>query len=121
MALLALLTSLALLIYFLKDLHSPTKLSSGKFPTSTHIFDRHGTLLYEIYADQNRTPIELEQLPLYLRQATIAIEDKDFYKHQGYDLLTILRIPYNVVFRHRVVGGSTLTQQLVKNASRSDP
>ncbi len=113
---LALLTSLALLIYFLKDLPSPTKLSSGQFPTSTQIFDRHGTLLYEIYADQNRTPVELEQLPLYLLQATIAIEDKDFYKHHGLAFRGITRAIYKTIFNKELQGGSTITQQLVKTA-----
>jgi len=50
-----------------------------------------------------------------MRQATIAIEDKDFYKHQGFDPLTMLRIVKNIAVKHRLIGGSTLTQQLVKN------
>lgn len=83
---------------------------------STKIYDRNGSLLYDLFDDERRTPIEIEQVPEHLKQATIAIEDKDFYKHQGFDALTIVRIPYNFIFRGRVVGGSTLTQQLVKNA-----
>lgn len=83
---------------------------------STKIYDRNGQLLYDLYDDERRSPIEIENVPETLKQATIAIEDKDFYKHRGFDLMTVVRIPYNFVFKRRVVGGSTLTQQLVKNA-----
>lgn len=83
---------------------------------STKIYDRNGKLLYDLYDQERRTPIEIEQVPESLKQATVAVEDKEFYNHKGFDLLTIVRIPYNIVFKQRVVGGSTLTQQLVKNA-----
>jgi len=83
---------------------------------STKIYDREGVLLYDLYDQKRRTPVEIEQIPEALKQATIAIEDKDFYNHSGFDFMTIVRIPYNIVFKQRVVGGSTLTQQLVKNA-----
>ncbi len=82
---------------------------------STKILDRSGKVLYDIYADQRRTAVELDSMPLYLRQATIAIEDKNFYKHEGFDPIGILRAAYSIAFLGRVQGGSTLTQQLVKN------
>lgn len=82
---------------------------------STKILDRNGKLLYEVYANQNRTPVQLEDIPLYLRQATIAIEDKNFYKHKGIDPVGILRGFLRIFTRGRAAGGSTLTQQLVKN------
>lgn len=81
---------------------------------STRIYDREGNLLYDLYDNERRVPVTIDQIPQTLRQATIAIEDKDFEKHQGFDFLTLLRIPYNILFNQRVVGGSTLTQQLVK-------
>lgn len=87
---------------------------------STRIFDRNGELLYDLFNEERRIPITIDQAPEHLLQATIAIEDKDFYKHQGFDFLTVFRIPYNIVFRRRVVGGSTLTQQLVKNVLLSN-
>lgn len=98
----------------LKDLPSPDTVvrNSGY---STKIFDRNGTLLYDVFADERRTPVTIAQVPDYMKKATIAVEDKDFYKHTGFDPLTPLRIVWNVVTKHRVVGGSTLTQQLVKN------
>jgi len=82
---------------------------------STKILDRNGQVLYDIFVDQKRTPIELDEVPLYLRQATIAIEDKNFYKHQGFDPTGISRALFNIAFRGKLQGGSTLTQQLVKN------
>lgn len=81
---------------------------------STRIFDRNGVLLYDFYQDQRREPIDIAQMSKNLLNATIAVEDKDFYNHGGFDYLTILRIPYYYLTQGRVVGGSTLTQQLTK-------
>lgn len=102
------------LLFILKDLPSPAKLASGEFPVSTQILDRHGQILYEIYADQNRTPIKLSDLPPYVYQASIAIEDQNFYRHHGFDLEGIARAALNIVFKQNLQGGSTITQQLVK-------
>lgn len=82
---------------------------------STKILDRNGKLLYDIYANQNRTPVQLNDIPLYLRQGTVAIEDKNFYKHQGFDVIGVIRGFLRVFTKGRAAGGSTLTQQLVKN------
>lgn len=103
-------------IWFFHDLPSPRKLSSGDYPVSTQIFDRNGQLLYEVYADEHRTPVELEALPAYVPQATIAIEDKDFYHHFGFSFQGIARALKNIVFENKLQGGSTITQQLVKTA-----
>ena len=107
---------LILLFIIFKDLPSPGKLGSGEFPVSTKIFDRNGQLLYEIYADQNRTPIKIENLPEHVTQATIAIEDKNFYKHHGFAWEGITRAFLNIIFKKNLQGGSTITQQLVKTA-----
>lgn len=82
---------------------------------STKILDRNGKLLYDVYVDQRRTPVTLSDLPEYLKKGTIAIEDKSFYTHQGFDPLGYLRIVQNLITKQRLIGGSTLTQQLVKN------
>ena len=82
---------------------------------STKILDRNGKLLYDIYANQNRTPVQLNDIPLYLRQGTVAIEDKNFYKHQGFDPVGMVRGFLRIFTKGRMAGGSTLTQQLVKN------
>ena len=110
--------ALLLLTYFLvfNGLPSPKRLTSQPFPVSTQIFDRNGKLLYEIYAEEKRTPVKLEDLPDYVKQATIAIEDKNFYRHHGFDIRGWLRASFNIIFRQKLQGGSTITQQLVKTA-----
>lgn len=112
----AIFTLLFLLFYFFWGLPSPTQLTTMQYPISSKIFDRNGKLLYEIYVDQNRTPIELSQLPEQVKWATISSEDKDFYKHHGFSLRGIGRAMLNIVFLQKLQGGSTITQQLVKNA-----
>ncbi|KKS97055.1 MAG: Penicillin-binding protein [Candidatus Woesebacteria bacterium GW2011_GWB1_43_14] len=82
---------------------------------STKILDRNGEVLYDIFTDERRTQVDLEQIPDYLKQGTIAIEDKNFYRHKGYDPLAYLRAVFNIITKRRLQGGSTLTQQLVKN------
>lgn len=101
--------------YILRDLPSPTKLSSDQIPQSSQIFDRHGTLLYTIYGKRNQTFVPLEKIPKTVQEATIAIEDKDFYKHGAIDLRGVARAFIETVFHKQTQGGSTLTQQLVKN------
>lgn len=103
--------------YFLifKDLPSPSQLrKSDEFSASTRIFDRHENLLFEIYAERNRTPVKLNDLPEYISQAHIAIEDKNFYEHQGFASEGLLRATFNTLFKRKLQGGSTITQQLVK-------
>ena len=99
---------------FVKSLPSPSAIGKLNYPLSTHLYDRNGKLLYEIYREQNRTPIKLKELPPYVYQATIAIEDKDFYKHQGISFLAIARAMRETFLNKNLQGGSTITQQLVK-------
>jgi penicillin-binding protein 1C len=101
---------------WLKALPNPTLLSRRDLEVTTKIFDRNGALLYEIYADQNRTPIPLEEIPKTVKDATIAIEDRDFYHHQGVSFRGILRALKEILFNKQIQGGSTITQQLIKSA-----
>lgn len=118
----AVVTLLILFIYqsylFTKNLPSPYSIGKVNYPLSTHIYDRKGKLLYEVYRDQNRTPVTLSMLPKHIAQSTIAIEDKDFYNHRGVSFLSgILRAAKENFFSNdRLQGGSTITQQLVKSA-----
>lgn len=108
------------LVILLKDVPNPSKLTKNPAPVSTKILDRNGSLLYEVYTEQNRTPIKIKDLPPYVAQATIAIEDKNFYHHHGLDLTGIIRAAINTFSGKRLEGGSTITQQLVKNTLLSD-
>ncbi len=105
------------LIDIAKTLPSPNKLSQDNEPLTTEILDRDGNLLYKIYDQKNRQLIELSELPAYLVQATIASEDKNYYHHHGVDAFGILRA-FQANFKSGgaiVQGGSTITQQLIKN------
>jgi len=102
--------------FILKDLPLPTKLSSSSTPQATQIFDRDQKLLYSIYSGKNQTFIPLSTIPKYVQQATIAIEDKDFYNHGAVDFRGIFRSLVSIIIHKELQGGSTLTQQLVKNS-----
>lgn len=111
------LISLFLYWYIFKDFPSPARLGSSEFAQTTKIFDRHDNLLFDIYVDKDRTVVPIIEIPLYVQQATIAIEDKDFYKHKGINPIGgMLRALREIVFRQQLQGGSTITQQLVKTA-----
>lgn len=95
----------------------PGVLLEREIAQTTKIFDRTGeTTLYEIHGSEQRTLVSLDQIPDYLRDATVAIEDKDFYKHKGFSLWAMFRTAVTNVLHGRKAGGSTLTQQLIKNA-----
>lgn len=101
---------------FLTSLPNPDLLTKRDLEVTTKILDRHGSLLYEIYADQNRTPIPLAEIPAVVKNATIAIEDRDFYRHQGFSIRGIIRSVREIALNNRIQGGSTITQQLIKSA-----
>ncbi|QQG40780.1 MAG: transglycosylase domain-containing protein [Candidatus Levyibacteriota bacterium] len=105
-----------LILIFIQDLPSPKTLVLGQIPQTTKIYDRNNTLLYQIYADQNRTVVSLADIPKQLQEATIAIEDKDFYKHLGFDISAIIRSIVANFSGKELQGGSTITQQLIKSA-----
>jgi len=109
------LAILGIFIWLFWEIPLPTSLSSKQYPVSTKLFDRNGKLIYEIFLDKRRTPIKIDEIPEYVKTSTIAIEDKDFYKHFGFSTTGIVRAAYNTVFKQKLQGGSTLTQQLVKN------
>ena len=86
---------LGMFVYFGKDLPSPTKVVR-RDGYSSKVYDRNGKVLYDIYNDAKRDPVTFSNIPDYLKKATIAVEDKDFYKHKGFDPLTPLRMIKNV-------------------------
>ncbi len=104
-------------LYLFITLPDPTLYIMTAAPKSTHILDRHGTLLYEVHGDVKRTPVPLEDIPSYVKNATIAIEDKEFYSHPGFKITSIIRAML-VNFRHGEIrqGASTITQQMARMA-----
>lgn len=116
LALISILGVLFLYFFILKDLPSPSRLGSSDLAQSTRIFDRNGKLLFTIYRNRNLTFVPLSQIPKQMQEATIAIEDKNFYYHGAIDLRGITRALVAILFHQRIEGGSTLTQQLVKNS-----
>lgn len=97
-----------------KDLPQPDLLLQPN-RNSTKLFDRKGRLLYEIYNDKQFEYIALNKIPDDLVNATIAIEDDEFYKHPGIRPLSIIRAAKATFLDSEIQGASTITQQLIKN------
>jgi len=83
---------------------------------STIIYDREGSELYTIHGDENRFEIPFEKIPETVKLATIAAEDDKFYSHPGFDVDGIMRAVLGELGFNYIGGGSTITQQFVKNA-----
>src|SRR4051812_27962727 len=105
-------------LWFAKDLPTPGKINARVTAQTTKFYDSTGNkLIYELYGDQNRSIVAFDQIPDVAKNATIAIEDKDFYKHGSFSFLGYLRAAItDVMHRSKAQGGSTITQQYVKNA-----
>lgn len=88
---------------------------------STTIRDVNGKLIAKLYAEEDRTDVPLAKIPIHLRQAVIAVEDRRFYQHEGIDPIGIARaLVVDVIRREKAQGGSTITQQYVKQAFVTD-
>lgn len=108
-----------LFAWYAKDLPTPQGIRRNfESEQTTKIFDRTGQhLLYAISGQQRRISIPYAEMPEHVRKAFIALEDKNFYEHKGIDLRGVARSVYYDITRRTVAyGGSTITQQLVKNA-----
>lgn len=106
--------SFVVFAWYAKDLPAPGKLSQASKASSV-FYDRDGKVLFEMRKDKNRVPVAFNQISQDMKHATIAIEDKNFYKHKGISQIGIIRAVFSIVFRRRLEGGSTITQQLIKN------
>lgn len=104
--------------WYSRDLPDPNTLLERTIPQSTKIFDKTGkTLLFEIHGAENRTLIKIDELPDYVKWATIAVEDKSFYTHRGINFSRIIKAAFvDILTGRKAQGASTLTQQFVKNA-----
>lgn len=119
----------AIFLWYAKDLPSPGKVNAKLGNTTTTFYARDAidangnvnfdkaTKLYEVHGDKNRLVIPFETIPANVKNATIAIEDRNFYKHGSFSFIGILRAAFiDLVHRSSRQGGSTITQQYVKNA-----
>lgn len=107
-----------LFFYYAKDLPNPSKINKRIVFESTKIFDRTGEhLLYEIHGEEKRTVIPSNEIPDTIKTATVALEDQLFWKHHGVDFRGIIRSVLKDVIKGGLAqGGSTITQQFVKNS-----
>jgi len=110
-------SGLGLFIYYARDLPRPEKFAERAFIESTKIYDRTGeTVLYELYGEEKREIISLNDMPEHLKQAVIATEDANFYSHHGIDFWGIIRaIKINLSIGQPLYGGSTISQQLIRS------
>ena len=109
--------------YFRKDLDKirPGELAKRVQTTVTKYYDRNDNLLWEDKGTGNyQLVVESDQISDYLKKATVAIEDRNFYNHHGISLSGMLRAMLSTASRRQVQGGSTLTQQLVKQVFFAD-
>ena len=107
-----------LFIYLERTLPDADTIATRQVSESTKIYDRTGqVLLYDIHGEEKRTVIPWEQIPANAKNATLAAEDSNFYSHGGFDVRGIARSFFKDILSLSLSqGGSTLTQQLVKNA-----
>lgn len=112
-----LLCGAGLVLWWSKDLPDPQSINEGRVTESTKIFDSTGQhLLYEI-GEAKRTSVSLPQISSHVVQATLAAEDDKFYEHHGIAITGILRgVILKPLTGQRAQGGSTITQQLIKNS-----
>ena len=96
-----------------------TSFADRKISSSTKIFDRTGqVVLYDVHSNVKRTVVTTDQIAQTIKDAIVSVEDKDFYHHHGIQPKAILRAVFsNIIpgFSSGSQGGSTITQQLVKN------
>lgn len=115
-----LLSAIGAYAYFSHGLEDPEKISERLVAESTKIYDRSGEhLLYETGGEVRRTYVPLEDVPDYAKEATLVLEDKEFYDHPGFNWRGLIRAVWKQA-TGQYGGGSGITQQFVKNAVVGD-
>ncbi len=110
------IATLGVFAFFRKDLPDINDISGSNLGGSISYYDRTGkVLLWQDYNAIKRVPVQGGDISQYLKDATVAVEDRDFYNHRGFDIRGISRAAINDLTHHgSTQGGSTITQQLVK-------
>lgn len=109
--------ALTLFLYYTHDFPRPDKFVRTTAAQPTRIYDRDGeVLLYNVFGEENRLIVPLEEISEYAQQAVIALEDARFYEHQGVDARGIVRaILTDLKLRRPAEGASTISQQLIRS------
>lgn len=102
-------------LYFIQDLRSKDTIMN-RADTGVILLDRNDKPFFSFYEAKQRKFVPLSDIPLVVQEAVLASEDKDFYNHPGFSTRAIARSLYiDILTRNTSFGGSTITQQLVKN------
>ncbi len=109
---------IGLFIWVSNEIPDPNNIINREIAETTKIYDREGeTVLYALHGDEKRTLVDMDFISPYVINATLVAEDRNFYEHRGFSLKGYLRaFVTNLMTGGRGQGGSTITQQLVKNA-----
>ncbi len=111
------LSAMALFAWYYKDLPKPGELRARSASESTILYDRTGKQIYDISGDERRILITSKDIPNVMKEATVSIEDHNFYHHHGVDFRGLIRgVILRPITGHSIEGGSTITQQYIKNA-----
>ena len=105
--------------YLAPQIPDPQSIITRRVSESTKIFDRDGKItLFNVHGDEKRTIVQMEEISDYVKRAVITAEDDNFYSHRGLDLKGVIRAVFvNIKARDPFSqGGSTITQQLVRNS-----
>ncbi|MCX6813016.1 MAG: transglycosylase domain-containing protein [Candidatus Azambacteria bacterium] len=110
--------SIFVFFYYSRQLPDPSAWQDRRIIQSTKIYDREGkNLLYEIHGEEKRTVIPFNEIPQMVKEATVVAEDAEFYSHSGINIRGIIRAIWTDIRGGALAeGGSSITQQLIKNA-----
>ena len=104
-------------LYGFSSLFAPPNMDETLIPdAASQFYDINGNVIYTTLSEERRVPVTIDKIPKHVQKAFIAIEDNRFYEHSGIDYRGTARALVSTLSGHEVQGGSTITQQLAKNA-----
>lgn len=107
----------ASLLYGFSSLFAPPNMDETLIPdAASQFYDINGNVIYTTLSEERRIPVNIDKIPKHVQKAFIAIEDNRFYEHSGIDYRGTARALVSTLSGREVQGGSTITQQLAKNA-----
>ena len=107
----------ASVLYGFSSLFAPPNMDETLIPdAASQFYDINGNVIYTTLSEERRIPVTIDKIPKHVQQAFIAIEDNRFYEHSGIDYRGTARALVSTLSGREVQGGSTITQQLAKNA-----